>query len=219
MNKPLVSCLMLTYNRFKAFKISVDNYIKQTYNNKELIIINSGNDDYTKKITEFLTSIDSDTYNITLLTYAPNSLGALRNLGIDNTKGEYIIIFDDDDIHHPERIEKQINICLKSNVDGTLLRNFTAVIKNKWFGKKRYKCTMLPGLEGTLLFKKSDIRYPDKNQGEDTDFIKELKEAGVVIAIIDETYDLYEYNFYGKNTVSRTHFKNMIESNKPLRFE
>jgi len=145
------------------------------------------------------------------------SIGELRNIGLYNSNGEYIMVFDDDDYHHSERIQKQIEPCLKSNIQGTILRNFKAVYKNRIFPDKVYICTMLPGLEGTLLFKKGDVRYPDMNQGEDTGFLRGLKEAGNNILIIDEPYDMYHYNFYGRNTVSKSHFQEMIDDNDPLR--
>ena len=76
---------------------------------------------------------------------------------------------------------------------------------------------MLPGLEGTLLFRKGDVRYPDMDQGEDTGFLERLKEDSYNIMIIDEPYDMYHYNFYGKNTVSKAHFQEMIDDNNPMR--
>ena len=218
MDEPFVSCLMLTYNRLKPLKIAINNFIDQTHPNKELIVINSGDEQYMKKVDEFIQSVGGfDINDIHHYKVQPLSIGELRNIGLNHCMGEYVIVFDDDDIHHPQRIEKQLDVCINSNIDGTLLRNFTAVYKNKIFGKKRHKCTMLPGLEGTLLFRKGDVRYPDMDQGEDTGFLELLKDAGYHIAIIDEPYDMYEYNFYGKNTVSKDHFKEMIELNKPLR--
>jgi len=217
-DKPLVSCLMLTYNRLKSFKKAVQCFLDQTYENRELVIINSGDDRYTKHIMRYLSSIKGfDPSYIRLYNVEKRSIGELRNMGLDKSEGEYVIVFDDDDYHHPERIDKQIELCLKSNIDGTILRNFKAVYKNFIFPDKVYICTMLPGLEGTLLFRKGEVRYPDMNQGEDTGFLERLKEASYSIAIIDEPYDMYHYNFYGKNTVSKAHFQEMVNDNNPLR--
>lgn len=217
MKFPLVSCMMLTYNRFKPFKKAIDSFYNQTYPNTELVIVISGDDDYYNTIHDYLCKHGGPT--IRLVITSPESLGELRNIGIKHSDGEYIMIFDDDDIHHPDRISKQMELCLSSNVHGTILRNFTAVRKRRIFRDKKERCTMLSGLEGTLLFRKGDVRYPDMGQGEDTSFIRALKENDYNIAIIDESYKLYEYNFYGNNTVSKKHFLDMITQNKPLRFE
>ena len=209
---------MLTYNRFKPFKKAVQCFLVQTYYNKELIIVNSGDEKYTNKIIDYIDSIHQlGIDNIHLHNVEKSSIGELRNIGLDKCRGEYVMVFDDDDHHDSERIEKQLEACLNSNIDGTLLRNFKAVYKNKIFPDKVYICTMLPGLEGTLLFRKGDVRYPDMDQGEDTGFLERLKEASYTILIIDEPYDMYHYNFYGKNTVSKAHFQTMIDDNDPLR--
>ena len=209
---------MLTYNRFTPFKKAVQCFLDQTYDSKELVIINSGDEKYTKKVIEYIDSVQGfDINDIHLHNVEKKSIGELRNDGLDNCGGEYVIIFDDDDYHHPERIEKQLELCLESNIDGTLLRNFKAVYKNRIFPDKVYICTMLPGLEGTLLFRKGEVRYPDMDQGEDTGFLERLKEDSYNIMIIDEPYDMYHYNFYGKNTVSKAHFQEMIDDNNPMR--
>lgn len=218
-DKPLVSCLMLTYNRLKPFKKAIQCFLDQTHDNKELVIINSGDEKYTEKITNYIQSVRGFEINdIHLHNVGKRSIGELRNIGLENSRGEYIIVFDDDDYHHPKRIEKQLELCLNSNIDGTLLRNFKAVYKNRIFPDKVYICTMLPGLEGTLLFRKGDVRYPDIDQGEDTGFLERLKEDSYNIMVIDEPYDMYGYNFYGKNTVSKSHFQDMIDRNDPLRY-
>lgn len=223
---PLVSCMMLTYNRFKPFMKSYECFMNQTYPNTELIIINSGDKDYHEKVTQFLRDHahpDFEKYPDSGIKYIwteKATLGELRNKAIDASNGDYVIVFDDDDIHHSERIERQMELCLTSrNIDGTILRNFTAVQKRRIFKDKKHTCTMLPGLEGTLVFRKGDVRYPEMNQGEDTSFLEALKEDGYNIVIIDEPYNMYEYNFYGNNTVSKKHFVDMIERNQPLRFE
>lgn len=217
-NKPLVSCVMLTYNRFKPFKKAIQCFLDQTYQNTELVIINSGDVKYNDKVIEHILPLDGISGKINHYSVDGElSIGELRNIGLRHAQGEYVIVFDDDDYHHPERIEKQIDVCLNSNIDGSLLRNFNAVYKNKLFGKKVHHCTMLPGLEGTLLFRKGDVSYPDMDQGEDTGFLERLKDDGYKIAIIDEPYNIYDYNFYGKNTVSKSHFQEMIDLNRPLR--
>jgi len=223
MEYPLVSCMMLTYNRFGPLKKAIDCFLNQSYPNRELVIINSGNDDYYEKVTAYLKSdriYPQFMKSKTIYKHVcaeKKSLGELRNLGIDYSSGQYIIVFDDDDYHHPDRIAVQMRLCLKSKrIHATLLRNFVAV-KKRWFGDARYRCTIIKGLEGTLLFKKGDVRYPDMGQGEDTTFVDALKYAGYNMAIIDEPYEAYEYNFYGNNTVSKEHFNNMVELNRPLR--
>lgn len=220
--KPLVSCLMLTYNRFKPFKRAVQCYLDQTYPNVELVIVNSGTQKYKDKVESYIKDI-RNIKHIQVDNIIKNGLfkpdtkihtiGELRNIGLDNSLGDYVIIYDDDDWHKPDRIEKQVSICESANVHGTILRNFQAIYKNKY-----YNCSILHGLEGTLLFKNDGkMKYPEMNQGEDTSFIELLKNSGYNIAIIDEEYNTYRYFFYGNNTVSKKHFLDMIKNNEGLR--
>lgn len=224
--KPLVSCMMLTYNRFKPLREAVDCFLNQTYRKRELIILNSGTEGYVNKVNQYLMSKNVNDQavikGLQIKHYHtdPKSIGELRNEAMRYSKGEYVIVFDDDDIHHPERIEAQMSAVLLGNIQGTVLRNFVAVEKKKLFGNKKHNCTILSGLDGTLLFKKGDVRYADMDQGEDTGFLEALKHDGYNIAVIDTPYDMYEYNYYGRrNTVSEQHFKEMIEGNPPLRWK
>jgi len=132
----------------------------------------------------------------------------MRNIGIKNCSGEYIMIFDDDDRHHPERMEKQLDIILKSNVDATLLSNFVASFNNE-----KYLCSFKNGLEGTMLFKHpgESIKYYGINHGEDTMFKKSLLDNGYIIISLLLDHELYEYRFHGNNTVSAEHFKKIIQ--------
>jgi len=205
MKKPLVSALMLTKNRFKLFKKAVHNFIDQTYEYKELIIIDNGSKWYNMKVDKFLRGLNA---NIKHIKTPNKTLGEMRNVGIQNCSGDYILIFDDDDYHHPLRIEKQLDIMLKSNVDATLLRNFIASYK-----KERYLCSFKAGLEGTMMFKHpgESVRYTGINQGEDTMFKKSLIDNGYLIIALDIEHELYEYRFHGNNTVSSDHFQKIIK--------
>ncbi len=212
---PKVSCMMLTYNRYIPLVRSVQCFIDQTHTNKELVIINNGDREYFDKVERHLKTLTLYPY-IKHVWIDNMSLGAMRNIGIERATGDYLMVFDDDDVHHPERIEKQLDLCMRSNIDGTVLRNFTTVRK-RWFRNTIDVCSMLTGLDGTILFRKTDVRYDDMDQGEDTSFLQKLKDEGYTITIIDEDYSMYEYWHYGHNTVSKSHFKNMIEQNTPLR--
>lgn len=203
---PLISCIMLTRNRFKLFKLAVQDFINQTYEFKELVIVNNGNIIYQLRVDRFLKKINA---NIKHIKIKHKTIGEMRNIGIQNSNGEYLVIFDDDDYHHPDRLKYQIDICLRSNVDATLLKNFIATYKND-----RYLCSITHGLEGTMLFKNPNdsIKYSGINQGEDTFFRKSLVENKYNIIVLDNPHEFYEYRFHGNNTVSLKHFKSIIDT-------
>jgi glycosyltransferase involved in cell wall biosynthesis len=200
---------MLTYNRYDEFKKSFRCFLRQDYSNLECVVVNSGDDDYKKRINNYLKNQKCNTQHITV---DKQMLGNLRNIGLDNCNGEFVIIWDDDDIYSSDRVSKQIDLCLKAHIDATVLRNFEA-----YYMGNKFRCSNIRGLEGSILFRKTNVRYSEMNQGEDTDFIKKLKEKDYNIAIIDEDYSLYRYCYHKNNTVDDNHFYEMIEKNPPLR--
>lgn len=105
---PLVSILIPTYNRPKYFELALKSALEQTYENIEIVI----GDDSTNNLTE---SLVKDKY----LPYY-NNIRYIRNktnLGqFDNdlklmelSRGEYINFLMDDDLFHPEKIEKMMD--------------------------------------------------------------------------------------------------------------
>lgn len=104
---PLVSVVMLTYNREQMVPKAIESVLAQTYKNFELIIINDASTDNTPQILSEYARNDS---RIRIINNAQNR-GILhnRNIGILLAKGKYLAWQDDDDISEPTRIEEQVN--------------------------------------------------------------------------------------------------------------
>lgn len=85
---------MPTFNRRKFLPQAVKNFVNQTYENKELIIVDDGP-------TPVIDCIPKDSR----LTYVSlshrESLGHKLNLGIERSHGKIIQKMDDDDFYHP----------------------------------------------------------------------------------------------------------------------
>jgi teichuronic acid biosynthesis glycosyltransferase TuaG len=105
MNK-LVSIITPTFNSEKYIAETIKSVQAQTYSNWEMIIIDDGSSDNTKKIIyEFQ---KSDT-RIKFFKLAQNSgSGVARNKGIENAIGDFMTFIDADDIWFPSLIEKSI---------------------------------------------------------------------------------------------------------------
>ncbi len=106
----LVSIIIPTYNASKFIKEAVDSALAQTYKDIEIIIIDDGSIDDTKKVLEgYLPKIK--------YFYQSNKgLSAARNVGIKIAKGDCIALLDADDIFLPNKIEEQIKF-LEENPD------------------------------------------------------------------------------------------------------
>ncbi len=105
MNK-LVSVIIPAFNVEKYITATVQSVTGQTYKNIEIIIVEDCSTDSTKSLIEVLAKNDS---RIRLLFHPKNvGLASTRNTGLASARGEYLCIFDADDIMVPEKIEKQV---------------------------------------------------------------------------------------------------------------
>ena len=103
---PLVSVIVLTYNRQDMLPRALDSVLNQTYKNIEVIVINDASTDETAKVLQKYESKDS---RVRVVTNEINrGIVYNRNLGLELSKGEYIAWQDDDDISEPNRIEEQL---------------------------------------------------------------------------------------------------------------
>jgi glycosyltransferase involved in cell wall biosynthesis len=98
MNSPLVTCLCLTKNRREWLPIAIDCFRRQTYENRELLVVADG---------VFIFDLVPEDPRITVLERG-GPVGAKRNAGCDAARGDIIAVWDDDDYSAPQRIGSQV---------------------------------------------------------------------------------------------------------------
>ena len=141
---------MPVYNAERYVKDAVTSILHQTYENLELIIIDDGSTDSSLQILESI--------NDNRIKLVKNSVNRgqiyTRNLGLKMAKGEYIGMFDADDIAYPKKFKLQIDF-LKKNKDYGMIGSWAKFIDED--GKKlhgswklRAKSEMIPSI---MLFK------------------------------------------------------------------
>ena len=105
MNK-LVSIVLPVYNGERYLAQSIESVLNQTYRNFELIIVNDCSLDSTEEIVLWYASQDN---RITYIKNEVNSkLPASLNYGFSRASGEYYTWTSDDNIYHPDAIEKMV---------------------------------------------------------------------------------------------------------------
>ena len=102
--RPLVSCICITFKRVNFLQNAISCFLQQTYPNKELIVGYTEDDHETHA---YLTGVN-DLSVIPLRFQSSMSLGEKRNLAVEFCSGVYFITWDDDDWHHQSRIEMQV---------------------------------------------------------------------------------------------------------------
>lgn len=195
-SKPKVSALMVTKDRNKLAKISILSFLKQTYPNKELIIIDDSESDELKN---FIKTVNNHRILYYHLPSENLTLGELRNISVEKANGEYICQWDDDDLYNPIRIEVQMSVISNLKVDGCYLDK----IYSWWPLKGKLSISRSRVWECTLLCRKDIIlNYPNIRKGEDSAMIENILNRLVPIS----NTELYIYGIHGKNTWDEGHF-------------
>lgn len=93
---------MPTYNRCKFLPTRIAEYMTQTYQDWELIIVDDCSTDDTRD-----TCLDFEDERIKYIRLDKNSgcVTVPRNIGLLSARGEYIYHADDDDVHHPNALK------------------------------------------------------------------------------------------------------------------
>lgn len=92
-NKPLISICIPTYHRAKYLQEAIDSALNQTYSNYEIIVVSDGFDKETDDLIYGYSNTKIKYFKKTH-TNSPDT----RNRSIKESKGEYILWLDDDDL-------------------------------------------------------------------------------------------------------------------------
>lgn len=214
MDNPLVSIMMPVYNGLPLIKASIKSILLQTYSNWECIIIDDGSTDGT---SEFLDSINDERFVI--VHQANYGRPVARQKALDLAKGKYIAMLDAEDLYHPDKIRKQVEI-LESNLDISLVttamcsfgtKTNTLIVR----GPERtdsviYTGTNHPSHAPSLLRASvaKQCKYnPILKLGEDQDFLeKYLNIGGSFVKIADVYYYYSEFDSVTKSKIRRSYY-------------
>jgi glycosyltransferase involved in cell wall biosynthesis len=100
---PRLSVIIPSYQRSKTILRALESVSNQTFRDFEIIVIDDGSTDGTADVV-------SQYSDKVVYIWQPNrGPSAARNVGIENSSGEFIAFLDADDIWYPQKIEKQIS--------------------------------------------------------------------------------------------------------------
>jgi len=202
-DKPKVSALLLTgrcLNRYYLASVAVQCFFDQTWPNKELVIINHGE----RSLLDNLNPAQCHAVReVKMKRPEGMTIGDLRNLSMDNATGDWLIQWDDDDWHHPLRMETQMEHAAKETV-----------VTFNW----QVRCNLLTGaafydkMEGgqhmSVCYPKTTHRYEKLNVREDTAFFQSFSKVVTIDNGPDEApVDpfMYVLFYHGMNIWDRRH--------------
>jgi mannosyltransferase OCH1-like enzyme/glycosyltransferase involved in cell wall biosynthesis len=200
---PLVSCLMVTCGRFEMAKRSIHCFCKQTYPNKELVIID--NDD-TDILANWVKTLRDSRIVYRHLPNERKPLGELRNIAVERANGSYIAQWDDDDLSAPKRLAIQMVVIHRFQTDACFLQR-----EQLWYPQeRRFAISSLRLWENSFVCAKDKLPpYPILHKGEDTPVAEQVALQGS-IALLDFP-ELYTYIFHNANTFDSKHFEGLLE--------
>lgn len=102
-NTPIISVIIPVFNRKEMLKRAVTSVLSQTFKDFECIIV----DDCSDEKYDFLYSLNDNRLKMISLEKR-SGVSKARNVGVKESKGEYIAFLDSDDEWLPTKLEKQI---------------------------------------------------------------------------------------------------------------
>jgi len=98
---PLVSVVIPTYNHAHFLGRALQSVLDQTYANWEMIVIDNHSRDKTNEVVESFSDPRIHLLNI----HNHGVIAASRNMGIRESRGEWLAFLDSDDCWYPKRLE------------------------------------------------------------------------------------------------------------------
>ncbi|SHK89416.1 glycosyltransferase family 2 protein [Fibrobacter sp. UWB12] len=133
MHNPLISVVVPVYNVEQYIRECVDSIVSQTYCHLEIVLIDDGSLDNCPVICDEYAKKDS---RIKVIHQKNGGLAEARNVGIENSSGEYITFIDSDDYIASNYIEILYRGIIENNADVSIAsfrsfeKNNTAVIED-----------------------------------------------------------------------------------------
>ncbi|MES2183241.1 MAG: glycosyltransferase family A protein [Pseudomonadota bacterium] len=200
---PLVSCLCVTHDRVPMLRHAVACFLQQTWTASELVVLHEDRDRAT---AAYLATLAEPRIRPVAVPALPRlSLGAKRNRSVAEARGSHIAVWDDDDWHGPERLERQMAVLAGSSAVACTLRRLTVYDAATGTALLSYPRQW----ENTLVARKDALPpYADLDRGEDTACVKQLAQQNR-IAWTDSP-ELYIYHCHGRNSFGRAHFRRRV---------
>ncbi len=208
---PLISVIIVTYDRAHFLRDALESVQKQTFKDYEVILVDDGSTDNTKEIAERYEGIS-------YIYQEHGGISKARNTGVKAARGKFIAFLDSDDLWKKDKLQKQVDylhVHPDSRIVFTLFRNFTDIPEDKL--DRRQKDLLQTVIDWCLptalidrsLFDEIGLFDEAMEYGEDTDWVFRLKFCKINVEhCVDEV--LY---------LRRVHSSNISTARKEIRNE
>ena len=128
MLKNLVSIIIPCFNQVQYLPAALQSVWDQLYHNWECIIINDGSTDNTEDVAKSWCEKDA---RFIYFFKENGGLSSARNLGLANSKGDFILFLDSDDLIAPEKLLLSVKSFMQDTSLDLVITDFNSVLGAK----------------------------------------------------------------------------------------
>ena len=112
--RPTVSIILPIYNVEEYLAECLDSIAAQTFGNYEVVVVDDGSPDGSRAIAEDRARSDS---RIRIVTRPNGGLGAARNTGVSEARGQFLTFVDSDDVLPPNALQSLVDSATSTGSD------------------------------------------------------------------------------------------------------
>ncbi|MCL2280557.1 glycosyltransferase [Candidatus Saccharibacteria bacterium] len=223
MKKPLISIIVPCYNREQYIEKCLKSLLHQTMSEIEVVFVDDGSTDSSLQIAKRLQKNDP---RLKIHTGKNRGVAIARNIGLKNSRGQYIMACDSDDFFEPNMCQRMYRTIVDEKVDcvicamkvihtnkNSLGRGTDEYVKLKFKGKQIIDWNKIIHTDVSIpnkIFKKSiidkyHISYPEGLLFEDAFFCDQYFTVSKTIFYLDEK--LYNYVRHDESIMSQSFSK------------
>lgn len=228
MKRNMVSIIIPVYNGESVISKCINSVLNQTYENIEVIVVNDGSTDNTANI---LDRLKRENRNIRVIHQENRGPSIARNMGLKESKGEFIQFVDSDDIlmkNATEVLLKKKGFAdlviagIKETSDNNSIKVLEAEVEEVYetsqfvevfhelFNKKLIN-SPCNKLYKKSLITKFDISFPTNiDNGEDLYFNLQYFKVCSYISVVKDV--IYEYRKFDDNSLTLNFKKDYLEN-------
>ena len=228
---PTVSIITPTYNRAKFFPLAIYNFNTFNYPREKLEWVIVDDSERGKSVEHLLPNKNSRVkYNINYIRLEEkHTIGAKRNIAVENSKNSIIVCMDDDDYYYPDSIKNRVELLegissRNSNIECVCCATFAAFEINKYISMINNKNFDLPFYHklapGTMAFKREFVdlssenkRFSDTDKREAENLVRgrvntvaEISWEDIIVALIHSN-NISDMRVPGDEKPNGCHFK------------
>lgn len=237
MNTPFFSVIVPIHNKKEFILRGLESLASQKFQDYEIIIVDDGSTDGSENLCDNFVKFKK---HIRIIHQKNFGSGHARNIGIENSKGKYLLFFDIDDLVGKDWLDcvyenligsspeilifgyREINLKYKTSITCSF-ENIEFISNDeigKGFAKYIAGIKFNNGFVWNKAYKRSfiiknDIKFPNINIQQDELFNHQVYRVASHVKLIDKP--LYNYYVYENGNVRSKHIPDRIEIFKQVK--